>query len=399
MSSEIMTKHFQFLYHHRSLFIAAFAAMLFVVFASFFMKGAAAEAPAQAANEHIITLHDDGVDKGFITKAATLRDALKEAGIRVDEKDRTEPSLDERLVASSYEVNIYHARPVIIRDGKTETKIISAYRTGRQIAEEAGLKLHDEDTATLSHSDDILTDGAAEVLTIDYATPLTFVFYGKTLQSYTQATSVGEMLKEKGIKVAENDTLNPGSNTTITAGMTVKLWKNGEQTITQDEDIPFETEQIKDANHDKSYKEVKTPGVNGKKTVTYKIVMQDGVEVSRTVVNSVTQKEPTKQVEVVGTKVNLPAGSHTDWMAAAGVAPSDYGYADFIFSRESGWRPNAVSPNGYYGLGQTNLAKLSSACPSWETDPVCQIRLFSSYASRYGGWEGSYNFWVSHHWW
>jgi hypothetical protein len=127
--------------------------------------------------------------------------------------------------------------------------------------------------------------------------------------------------------------------------------------------------------------------------------MQNGVEVSRQVVNSVTTKEAVKQVEVIGVKVSLPAGSHTDWMAAAGIAPGDYGYVDYIFTRESGWRPNAVSSNGYYGLGQTNLAKLSAACPNWESDPICQIRLFTSYASRYGGWEGSYNFWTSHHWW
>jgi uncharacterized protein YabE (DUF348 family) len=366
---------------------------------SLFVHKAHADSPVMTTDEHIITLHDDGVEKGFITKAKTLREAFNEANIRLDANDRTEPAIDEELVASSYEVNIYRARPVIIRAAGMETKIITAYRTGSQIAEQAGITLHDEDTATLSRSEDILTDGAAQVLTIDYATPFTFVFYGKTIQAYSQAATVGEMLKSKGITPASNDTLTPGASTPLTAGMTVQLWKNGEQTVTVDEDIAFETEQIKDANHDKSYKEIKTPGANGKKTVTYKIVMQNGVEVSRQVVNSVTTKEAVKQVEVIGVKVSLPAGSHTDWMAAAGIAPGDYGYVDYIFTRESGWRPNAVSSNGYYGLGQTNLAKLSAACPNWESDPICQIRLFTSYASRYGGWEGSYNFWTSHHWW
>ena len=380
-------------------FIAALMAIALVAIYSLFVHKAHAESPVTAAGEHVITLHDDGVDKGFITKAHTLREAFKEADIRIDTNDRTEPGLDEELVAGSYDVNVYRARPVVIRAGSMETKIITAYRTGRQIAEQAGLKLHDEDTATLDRSKDVLTDGAAEVLTIHYATPFTFVFYGKTIEAYSQAKTVGEMLSSKGIKPAANDTLTPGADTPLVAGMKVQLWKNGEQTVTVDEDVPFETEQVKDANRDKGYREVKTTGVNGKKTVTYKIVMQNGVEVSREVVNSVVIKEATKQVEVIGTKVSLPAGSHTDWMAAAGVAPSDYGYADFIFSHESGWRPNAVSPNGYYGLGQTSLSKLSGACPNWETDPVCQIRLFSSYASRYGGWEGSYNFWVSHHWW
>lgn len=384
---------------HHGYFIAALMALAFVGIISLFIHKAHAEGPAIAADEHVVTLHDDGVDKGFITKAKTLREAFADAGIRLDVNDRTEPGLDEELVAGSYEVNIYRARPVIIRAGDTETKVITAYRTGHQIAEQAGIQLHAEDEATLNRSQDVITDGAAEILTINYATPFTFVFYGKTIQAYSQEKTVGDMLKAKGITPADNDTLTPGADTPLTAGMTIQLWKNGEQTVTVDEDIPFETEQIQDANRDKGYKELKTPGVNGKKTVTYKIVMQNGKEVSRQAVNSVIVKEATKQIEVIGTKVSLPAGSHTDWMAAAGVAPSDYGYVDFIFSHESGWRPDAVSPNGYYGLGQTNLAKLSGACPNWQNDPVCQIRLFTSYASRYGGWQGSYNFWVSHHWW
>ena len=42
-------------------------------------------------------------------------------------------------------------------------------------------------------------------------------------------------------------------------------------------------------------------------------------------------------------RVPLPAGSHTDWMAQAGIAESDYGYVDYIVSHESGWNPNAVN--------------------------------------------------------
>jgi hypothetical protein len=32
----------------------------------------------------------------------------------------------------------------------------------------------------------------------------------------------------------------------------------------------------------------------------------------------------------------IPSGSHEDWMAAAGIAPSDYGYVDYIISHEIG---------------------------------------------------------------
>lgn len=376
--------------NYRPVLLMAFTLLCFVVFASFFAHNVRAVGAVTAADEHIITLHDDGTDKGFITKATTLRAALKEANIRLDSNDRTEPALDDTLVASSYEVNIYRARPVIVRDGKSETKIITAFRTPKQIADQAGLKLHDEDEAALSHSEDMLADGAAEILTIKYATPFTFVFYGKTLQSYTQAKTVGEMLSLKGVKVASNDTLTPLASTRIIAGMTVQLWKNGEQTVTVDEDIAFETEQIKDANREKTFKEVKTPGVNGKKTVTYKIVMQNGVEVSRVAVNTVTTKEPVKQTEVIGAKQMVYPGSCGEWIAGAGI--TDVNNAVDLINRESHCNPYSVNKSsGACGVGQ-ELPCGKSGCELG--DGACQVRWMNGYVlGRYGSWANA----IAHH--
>lgn len=385
--------------HHYRIFVAAFIALAFLGITIILTHRAHAESPDIAADEHIITVHDDGVDRGFITKKLTLREALIAEQIRIDANDRTEPGLDEKLVATSYQVNIYRARPVVIRDGANETKVVSSYRTAKQIAKQAAITLHDADQAVLQPSTDPLADGAAEVMHITRATVFTFEFYGKTTQDYTMGKTVGEMLKEKHITIGAQDGVEPSISTPITSGMKVRLWRNGIQTITVDEDVAYDTKQVKDADHDKSYKEVTTPGENGRRTVTYEINMQNGVEVARKEINSNVTKQPVQQVEVVGTKVTLPAGSHEDWMAAAGISTSDYGYVNYIFTRESGWRLNAVSPNGYYGLGQTNLSKLSAACPNWESDPICQIRLFDAYKSRYGTWQDAYNFWLSHHWW
>lgn len=352
-----MTRFTNLLQHNRTIFFMATALLSFMLFASLFVHNARAAESQLVAEDHIITLHDDGVEKGFITSAKTLREALKDANIRLDSNDKTEPGLDETLVAASYEVNIYRARPVIVRDGKTETKIITALRTPAQIAEQAGLTLHDEDTAVLSHSEDIVLDGTAEILTVNYATPFTFVFYGKTLQSYTQGKTVGEMLSLKGIKVNANDTLTPAASTPLTPGMTIKLWKNGEQTVTVDEVIKFDIDQIKDANRDPSFKEIKTPGVDGKKTVTYKIVMQDGVEVSRQVLNSVTTKEAVKQVEVVGDKQPPVVGPAeiiaiiNEYSAIHGL---DANKVARIAKCESGFNPKAT--NGIYqGLFQHHV--------------------------------------------
>ena len=256
-----------------------------------------------AAGEHIITVHDDGEDKGFITKETTLRAALESEGISVDSNDRTEPSLDTKLVANSYQVNIYRARTVVVKDGAAATKVITSYRTGRQIAQQANITVQDEDILALSQSIRPMEDGAAEVLTITRAKAFTFDFYGKTTTAYTQAKTVGEMLKAKNITMSEHDVVVPSKDTPIKNGLSVRLYRNGTQTITQEEPVAFETEQVKDANQKIGYKAVQTAGENGKRMVTYEVKIENGIEVSRTAIASVTTQEPKRQIEIVGTKV------------------------------------------------------------------------------------------------
>lgn len=289
-------------------FVAALVTLALLSIVALSLRSASAEAVVHAADEHIITLHDDGVEKGFITKAKTLREAFADAGIRVDARDVTEPSMDEKLVAASYEVNIYRARMVIIRDGGAETKVISAYRTGKQIAKQAGMTLRDEDVVELKPSTDIVNDGAAEVMTVRRATAVNFEFYGKKTVTYTRAETVAEMLRTKGIRLNSSDGILPGLQAKIVKDMSIRLWRNGIQMVTVDEDVAFEVEQRRDANRDRGFKEVVTPGENGRRSVSYEINMQNGVEVSRKEINSTITKQPVKQVEIIGAKVVIGNG-------------------------------------------------------------------------------------------
>lgn len=362
------------------------------------------------AGKHLITLHDNGQDRGILTTAGTLRAALKEAKISVDPNDLVEPGLDETLVAGQYEVNIYRARPITIIDGAVRQKVLSPYQTARQVAEHAGIALHDEDTTVLSANSNIVADGAGLQLQVTRATPFTLVLYGKSVQAYTQAKTIGEMMKQKDITLKAADTLSLSASTPISAGMKVELWRNGKQVVTEDQTIAFAVDQTKDADQPIGYKKVTTPGVDGKKTVSYQVEMQNGIEVSRSVIQSVTTLEPVRQAEVIGVKVELPPGTHQDWMAAAGISASDYGYVEFIVGHEGGWEPCKVQGGSIncsysgsmgYGLVQaTPGSKMVSAGDDWRTNPITQLRWATSYAvGRYGSWGAAYNYWTSHHNW
>ncbi|MGB4762861.1 MAG: ubiquitin-like domain-containing protein [Candidatus Saccharimonas sp.] len=390
--------------HHHQIIIAAICAVIVllvgVVFS--FRQAYAADTEKPAANEHIITLHDDGVEKGFITKKHTLREALAEAKIRLDERDRTEPGIDEKLVAGSYQVNIYRARPVLVRDNGSETKVITSYRTPKQIAKEAKLTLQDEDMATLAPSNDPIADGAAEIMNIDRAVGFSFDFYGKVTQSYTQASTVGEMLKEKGIVMKSVDGISVSLDTKITPDVQVRLWRNGVQTVTSDEDVDFTVKKIQDVDQPVGYKQTQTEGEKGRRTVTYEINMQNGVEVSRKEINSVVTKQPIEQVEIIGAKVDGPEAIIAKIRAVAaakGIADiqrilmiakceskfnplADSGYYKGIFQHDPKYWPARAAKYGFAGasyfdvdaqIGVSLSMMATGGWSHWGCDPGPQI--------------------------
>ena len=336
-----------------------------------------AQQTALSSGERLITVHDNGQDRGILTRATSLRQAFLEANIYIDQNDLIEPGVDEQLVASNYDVNIYRARPVTVVDGNVKQKVMSPYQTAKQIAFHAGITLQNEDTATLEANTNMVSEGAGMQMTIARATEFTLVLYGTKTTSYTQEKTVGEMLAAKNITIASEDTLSVAKETPIQAGMVIELWRNGKQTATEEHDIAFPIEKIKDADREVGYRQVKTPGTPGKRTVTFEIEMRDGKEVARKEIQSVVTKEPVKQVEIVGAKIsNTFNGSFAEALARLRGCE-----AGGVYTRNSG--------NGYYGAYQYNLSTWANyggyTIPSDAPPAVQDEKAWLTYQRR--GWQ------------
>ncbi len=304
------------------------ALLAFLVISTIFIISSVGASSTDSARDgRLITFHDRGQEKVILTHAQSVRDALNDANIHVAPEDRIEPSLDDPLVATDYTVNIYRARPVIVIDGAVRQKIMTAQQTASGISDAAGIKLHDEDTTHLGASDNVIADGASVTLTIDRATAFTLNLYGTTTTAYSRAATVGEMLEKKNIHLAADDSLSVDPKTSLTAGMTVEIWRNGVQTSTVEEKITFPVRQIQDADQPAGYRKVQTPGTNGRKNVTYEITMQNGKEVGRKVIQSVTLEEPKEQVEIVGSKPSF-SGDFAAALAKLRACESGGNYAN-----------------------------------------------------------------------
>ena len=362
-------------------------AILTLVGGLFFVNQALADTakPVAKAGERLVNIYDRGVEKTIVTKARTVREALKLAKISIDERqDVVEPGLDSEMVAEKYNVNIFRARPITIVDGNKRLKITTAEQTPALIAKAAGLEVFTEDKTALGKGDNIVVDGADTVMKVERASVVNFVLYGKESVVRTHAKTVGELLKDKNITLQKDDTLSVDQSARIVPGMKIELWRNGKQTVTVEEDVKFQTEKVQDANRDLGYREVKQAGENGKKNVTYEIEMKNGVEVSRKEIASVVTKESKKQIEIVGAKSsNTFSGSFYEALAR-------------LRSCEGSYTSN--TGNGYYGAYQFDKRTwgkyggyevASDAPPSvqdekawqtykargWQPWPTCKIKM------------------------
>ncbi len=110
-----------------------------------------------------------------------------------------------------------------------------------------------------------------------------------------------------------------------------------------------------------------------------------------------------KAVVRVAAHAVLVPGSHTDWMRAAGIAESDFGYVDYIINHESGWgvTKSNYGGSGAYGLGQALPAsKMAKFGADYLTNPITQLHWANAYAvGSYGSWANAYNHWTMRHNW
>jgi len=96
---------------------------------------------------------------------------------------------------------------------------------------------------------------------------------------------------------------------------------------------------------------------------------------------------------------------HEQLMESAGISQADWGAADDIITKESGWCPtkwegehacteyHGVPEKIGYGLCQATPGyKMVSIDPDWATNAVKQLEWCSSYAQQYGSWNAAKEF-------
>jgi uncharacterized protein YabE (DUF348 family) len=352
------------------------------------------------SDAHVVFLFD-GKDRQVVdTKAKTVGDMIDKLPLHLIPEDVVEPSLDTPIPEDNFRVNIYRARPVTVVDNGNKIVTLTAQKSPRVVAQNAGLSLQPEDRASFVQG--AMTENViGEKVIVGRATPVALNLYGAQLTAYTQAKTVKDLLAEKQIKLSGGETVQPDQNTLITPNLPVFILRKDAKVVTAEAPIPAPEQIINDPSLSFGTTVIRQAGAPGKKLLTY-ILQTDssGKEISRQILQEIILQAPVPQITARGSTIAI-AGDKTAIMAAAGISAGDYAYANYIVSRESNWHVTAQNASGAYGLCQSLPgSKMASAGGDWATNPVTQLRWCAGYAqSKFGGWGGAYNFWLSHHYW
>ena len=168
----------------------------------------------------------DGKEQTFITYKGNVEDALIDQGIEISDKDKIDPSLDSKVIEKE-EINIKKAVLVNVEIAGQEHELLTAEET---------------------IGDMILAEQ--------------------------------DFIKEQGGNIDGDDEVTPSRDTRIGGGMNIKLVQVEVQTVAETEAISYET--VKNIDENKniySEDEVAQAGVNGTKSVEYKVYKyEDGTE-------------------------------------------------------------------------------------------------------------------------
>jgi resuscitation-promoting factor RpfB len=305
----------------------------------------AATGVGYAAMSKTVTLSIDGKTQKIHTFGGSVGDVLKDKHISVGDHDVVAPSLDSKL-AEGQTIAVRFGRPLDVKvDGTANRYWVTATDVDSALGQ-LGLRFRGADLSA-SRGSSIGRSG----MSLGVVTPKTIMVKlagAKPRKTTVTALKVGDALKGMGVKVDGNDKVRPALGATLVAGERLTYTKVRVVRHRATESVGFSTVKRPDTSMYSDQTKTLRPGRDGRRTVVYRNVLENGHLTQHRATNVSLVRAPVSEVVRYGTK-KRPAPEPSTNFASGGSK------WDAIAACESGgnWADN--TGNGYYGGLQFNL--------------------------------------------
>lgn len=167
-------------------------------------------------------------------------------------------------------------------------------------------------------------------------------------------STVSLALQSAGIQIGTLDRMEPPAYTVLTEGTAIELIRVEEVFETEEQIIPFEQQIVRNETLPQGETRLVQAGVNGLQEITYRRVLENGQETSRTVVKSVILKEAVPEIMMVGARSSfapLPIPGRLVYLAGGNAWLIDTSTANrtpLVTTGDLDGRIFELSPNGNF---------------------------------------------------
>ena len=153
---------------------------------------------------------------------------------------------------------------------------------------------------------------------IERSKPVLVTADGRTTHTRTRGKTVGGTLMDLGILVTDNDRVTPPLDQPVVEQQQIRLVRISHVTLVERKPIPYESVLVPDDNLEIDTQRLAQAGVNGEYRKRFKVITEDGTEVSRTLVDEWVAAEPVTRMVAFGRKIvprtlDTPDGPVTYW--------------------------------------------------------------------------------------
>jgi resuscitation-promoting factor RpfB len=274
-------------------------------------------------------------------QGSTAADVLAKAGVRIGKRDEVWldgvqvapdtmlPQLvrpdDAPRFAGSHawsdkdpmpvRLHIVRAVPIVVDDGSVPYTIYTTAPTIGEalLREQVSLYLGDHVEPSLGSR---VNSGLH--VAIERSKPVLVTADGRTTHTRTRGTTVGGTLMDLGILVTDNDRVTPPLDQPVVEQQQIRVVRISHVTLVERAPIPYESILVPDDNLEIDTQRLAQAGMNGEHRKRFKVVTEDGTEISRTLVDEWVAAEPVTRMVAYGRKIvprilETPDGPVTYW--------------------------------------------------------------------------------------
>ncbi|MCM3635899.1 MULTISPECIES: ubiquitin-like domain-containing protein [Paenibacillus] len=173
-------------------------------------------------------------------------------------------------------------------------------------------RLLDEQAITVGPHDEISAPLRApikngDVIEINYAMPINVIADGKSSKVYTTEKTVQAAIENLNISIRSQDKIDPPLTAELEANDTIKIVRVETKVTSQEKTVPFSIVKKEDKALDKGTEKVVQPGQVGVVVEQVEQRYEDGVLVSKEVVQETVKTEAIDQIVALGTAKAKPA--------------------------------------------------------------------------------------------